>query len=154
LFQRAITESGPCGEPLPSLAGAQASGDAIVSALGCAESSDAASVACATHTDELQFLFTLASTPSTLSNAEKKLAGVMQNYWSSFARSGTPNSLQTPTWAPFSIATGNVQSLNTPRPGLELGFAAQHHCNFWIAVLEQTILAGVATDLTSAGIVQ
>jgi para-nitrobenzyl esterase len=46
LFQRAITESGPCGEPLPSLAGAQASGDAIVSALGCAESSDAASVAC------------------------------------------------------------------------------------------------------------
>ena len=46
LFQRAITESGPCGEPLPTLAGAQASGDAIVSALGCAESSDAASVAC------------------------------------------------------------------------------------------------------------
>jgi para-nitrobenzyl esterase len=349
LFQRAITESGPCGEPLPSLAGAQASGDAIVSALGCAESSDAASVAClrslptaailaeqsnitsasnltslvaffpnvdgalipqqpivslalgeynhvpiiegtnhdegrlfvalgfdlnpqvgvitaadypiaiqgvasalvtdssglfaisgtsssgssgsnatevnlitqeilheyplanyagpgealgavltdglfscianisnelfslsvptyayqfddenaptpelppvsfpygATHTDELQFLFTLASTPSALSSAEKNLAGVMQNYWSSFARSGTPNSLPTPAWAPFSIATGNVQSLNTPRPGLELGFAAQHHCNFWIAILEQTILAGVATDLTSAGIVQ
>jgi para-nitrobenzyl esterase len=349
LFQRAITESGPCGEPLPTLAGAQASGDAIVSALGCAESSDAASVAClrslpaaailaeqntitsasnltslvaffpnvdgalipqqpiaslalgeynhvpiiegtnhdegrlfvalgfdlnpqvgtitaadypiairavasalvtdtsgllvtsgtsassspgsndaevnlisqeilheyplanyagpgealgavltdglfscianisnelfslsvptyayqfddenaptpelppvsfpygATHTDELQFLFTLASTPSTLSSAEKNLAGVMQNYWSSFARSGTPNSLQTPAWAPFSIATGNVQSLNTPSPGLELGFAEQHHCNFWIGVLEQTILAGVATDLTSAGIVQ
>jgi para-nitrobenzyl esterase len=349
LFQRAITESGPCGEPLPTLAGAQASGDAIVSALGCAESSDAASVAClrslptaailaeqntitsasnltslvaffpnvdgalipqqpiaslalgeynhvpiiegtnhdegrlfvalgfdlnpqvgtitaadypiairavasalvtdtsgllvtsgtpassspgsndaevnlisqeilheyplanyagpgealgavltdglfscianisnelfslsvptyayqfddenaptpelppvsfpygATHTDELQFLFTLASTPSTLSSAEKNLAGVMQNYWSSFARSGTPNSLQTPAWAPFSIATGNVQSLNTPSPGLQLGFAEQHHCNFWIGVLEQTILAGVATDLTSEGIVQ
>jgi para-nitrobenzyl esterase len=349
LFQRAITESGPCGEPLPSLAGAQASGDAIVSALGCAESSDAASVAClrslstaailaeqntitsasnltslvaffpnvdgalitqqpiaslalgeynhvpiiegtnhdegrlfvalgfdlnpqvgvitaadypiaiqgvasalvtdssgllatsgttsssnsgsnatevnlitqeilqeyplanyagpgealgavltdglfscianisnelfslsvptyayqfddenaptpelppvsfpygATHTDELQFLFTLASTPSTLSNAEKNLAGVMQNYWSSFARSGTPNSLQTPAWAPFSIATGNVQSLNTPKPGVELGFAEQHHCNFWIGVLGQTILAGVATELTSDGIVQ
>jgi len=349
LFQRAITESGPCGEPLPSLAGAQASGDAIVSALGCAESSDAASVAClrslptatilaeqsnitsaasltslaaffpnvdgdlipqqpilslalgeynhvpimegtnhdegrlfvalafdlnpqvgtimaadypiaiqgvaaalvtessgllatsgttaatssgsnaaevnlitqeilhqyplanyagpgealgavltdglfsctanisdeifslsvptyayqfndenaptpelppvsfpygATHTDELQFLFTLASTPSTLSNAEKNLAGVMQNYWSSFARSGTPNSLQTPAWAPFSIAAGSVQSLNTPSPAVEIGFAAQHHCNFWIGVLEQTVLADVATELTSAGIVQ
>jgi len=37
---------------------------------------------------------------------------------------------------------------------LELGFAAQHHCNFWIGVLDQTILAGVATDLTSAEIVQ
>ena len=108
----------------------------------------------ATHTDELQFLFTLASTPNSLSNAEKNLAAVMQNYWSGFARSGTPNSLQTPAWAPFSIAAGNVQSLNTPRPGVEFGFAAQHHCNFWIGVLEQTILAGVANELTSAGIVQ
>jgi para-nitrobenzyl esterase len=348
LFQRAISESGPCGEPLPSLAGAQASGDAIVSALGCAESSDAASVAClrsapaaailaeqgnitsaasltslaaffpnvdgvlipqqpilslalgaynhvpiiegtnhdegrlfvalgfdlnpqvgaitaaeypaaiqgvasalvtessgllatsattaasgsnnaaevnlitqeilhqyplanyagpgealgavltdglfsctanisneifslsvptygyefddenaptpelppisfpygATHTDELQFLFTLASTPSALSPAEKNLAAVMQNYWSSFARNGTPNSPQTPAWAPFSIAAGNVQSLNTSRSGVEFGFATQHHCNFWIGVLEQTVLASVATELTSAGIVQ
>ncbi len=349
LFQRAITESGPCGEPLPSLAGAQASGDAIVGALGCAESSDAASVAClrslptpailaeqstitsastltslvaffpnvdgalipqqpilslalgaynhvpiiegtnhdegrlfvalgfdlnpqvgvitaadypiairalasalvtdssgllatsgttassnsgsndaevnlitqeilheyplsnyagpgealgavltdglfscianisneifslsvptyayefddenaptpelpavsfpygATHTDELQFLFTLASTPSALSNAEKNLAGVMQNYWSSFARSGTPNSPLSPAWAPFNLAAGNVQSLNVPRPGVEFGFAAHHHCNFWIGVLEQTVLAGVAGELTSAGIVQ
>jgi hypothetical protein len=71
----------------------------------------------ATHTDELQFLFTLASTPSALSSAETNLAGVMQNYWSSFARNGTPNSLQTPPWAPFSIAADNIQSLNTPRPG-------------------------------------
>jgi hypothetical protein len=104
--------------------------------------------------DELQFLFTLASTPSALSNAEKNLAGIMQNYWSSFARSGTPSSLQTPAWAPFSILAGNVQSLNTPRPGVEFGFAAQHHCNFWIGVLEQTVLADVAAELTSAGIVQ
>jgi para-nitrobenzyl esterase len=108
----------------------------------------------ATHTDELQFLFTLASTPSALSNAEKNLAGVMQNYWSSFARSGTPNSPQSPAWAPFSIAVGNVQSLNTPRPAVELGFAAQHQCNFWISVLEQTVLADVAAELTSDGIVQ
>jgi para-nitrobenzyl esterase len=108
----------------------------------------------ATHTDELQFLFTLAATPSALSSAEKNLAALMQNYWTSFARGGTPNSLQTPAWAPFSIAAGNVQSLNTPRPGVELGFAAQHHCNFWITVLEQTVLADVATELTSAGIVQ
>ena len=108
----------------------------------------------ATHTDELQFLFTLASTPSALSGAEKNLAAVMQSYWSSFARNGTPNSLQTPAWAPFNIAAGNVQSLNTPRAGVEFGYASQHHCNFWIGVLEQTVLAGVASELTSAGIVQ
>jgi para-nitrobenzyl esterase len=108
----------------------------------------------ATHTDELQFLFTLASTPSALSSSEKNLAAVMQNYWTSFARSGTPNSLQTPAWATFSIAADNVQSLNTPRAGVEFGFATQHHCNFWIGVLEQTVLASVAGELTSAGIVQ
>jgi para-nitrobenzyl esterase len=108
----------------------------------------------ATHTDELQFLFTLASTPSALSSSERTLAAVMQNYWTSFARSGTPNSLQTPAWAAFSIAAGNVQSLNTPRAGVEFGFATQHHCNFWIGVLEQTVLASVAGALTSAGIVQ
>jgi hypothetical protein len=37
---------------------------------------------------------------------------------------------------------------------VELGFAEQRHCNFWIGVLGQTILAGVATELTSDGIVQ
>jgi hypothetical protein len=37
---------------------------------------------------------------------------------------------------------------------VEFGFAAQHHCNFWLGVLEQTVLAGVANELTSAGIVQ
>jgi para-nitrobenzyl esterase len=108
----------------------------------------------ATHTDELQFLFTLASTPSALSNAEKTLAGSMQNYWTSFARSGSPNSLQTPAWAPFNIVAGNVHSLTTPRPALKLGYATEHHCNFWIGVLEQTVLADVAGELTSAGIVQ
>jgi hypothetical protein len=41
----------------------------------------------------------------------------------------------TPPWAPFSIAAGKVQSLNTPRSAVEFGFAAQHHCNFWIGVL-------------------
>jgi para-nitrobenzyl esterase len=89
-----------------------------------------------------------------LSNAEKTLASSMQNYWTSFARSGTPNSLQTPAWAPFNIAAGNVQSLTTPRAAPELGYATEHHCNFWIGVLEQTVLADVAGELTSAGIVQ
>jgi hypothetical protein len=59
-----------------------------------------------------------------------------------------------PAWAPFLLATGNVQSLNTPRPGVEFNYAAQHHCNFWIGVLEQTILASVAATLTSDGIVE
>jgi para-nitrobenzyl esterase len=108
----------------------------------------------ATHTDELPFLFTLPETPSTLSNAEKTLATQMKGYWTSFAQGGNPNSSQTPAWVPFSVVTGNVQSLNTPRPGVEFNYAAQHHCNFWIGILEQTILASVAATLTSDGIVE
>jgi para-nitrobenzyl esterase len=44
LFQRAITESGPCGAPLPTQAVAEALGATIVSDLGCKEGPD--SVAC------------------------------------------------------------------------------------------------------------
>jgi para-nitrobenzyl esterase len=108
----------------------------------------------ATHTDELPFLFTLPETPSPSSNAEQTLATQMKSYWTSFAQDGNPNSSQTPAWAPFTVATGNVQSLNTPRPGVEFNYAAQHHCNFWIGILEQTILASVAATLTSEGIVE
>jgi para-nitrobenzyl esterase len=108
----------------------------------------------ATHTDELPFLFTLPETPSNSSNAEQTLASQMKSYWTRFAQGGNPNSSQTPAWAPFSVATGNVQSLNTPRPGVEFNYAAEHHCNFWIGILEQTILASVAATLTSDGIVE
>jgi para-nitrobenzyl esterase len=108
----------------------------------------------ATHTDELPFLFTLPETPATLSNAEQTLATQMKSYWTGFAQGGNPNSSQTPAWAPFSAAIGNVQSLNTPRPGAELNYAAEHHCNFWIGILEQTILESVAATLTKDGIVE
>jgi para-nitrobenzyl esterase len=107
----------------------------------------------ATHTDELQFLFTLAGAPSALSSSEQSLATSMKSYWTSFANSGSPNSHQTPAWAPFVLAAGNVQSLNTPRPAVELNFATEHHCNFWLGILSQTILENVAADLTSHGIV-
>jgi para-nitrobenzyl esterase len=107
----------------------------------------------ATHTDELQFLFTLAGAPSALSSSEQSLATSMKSYWTTFANGGSPNSHQTPTWAPFDLAAGNVQSLNTPRPAVEFNYAAGHHCNFWLGILEQTILENVAADLTSHGIV-
>ena len=107
----------------------------------------------ATHTDELQFLFTLAGAPSALSSSEQSLATSMKSYWTTFANSGSPNSRQTPIWAPFDLLADNVQSLNTPRPVVELNYATAHHCNFWIGILTQTILENVAAELTSHGIV-
>jgi para-nitrobenzyl esterase len=107
----------------------------------------------ATHTDELQFLFTLGGAPSALSSSEQSLAATMKSYWITFAKGGSPSSLQTPAWGPFVLATGNVQSLNTPKPAVEFNYATEHHCNFWLGILTQTILENVATELTADGIV-
>jgi para-nitrobenzyl esterase len=46
LFQRAISESGPCAFPQPTQARAESLGATIVSALGCSEATDALTVAC------------------------------------------------------------------------------------------------------------
>jgi len=47
-----------------------------------------------------------------------------------------------------------VNSLNTPNTSLEFNYATEHHCNFWIGILEQTILEAVANTLTSEGITE
>jgi para-nitrobenzyl esterase len=46
LFQRAISQSGPCGVSPPTLAGAETQGATIVSSLGCNAATNAATVAC------------------------------------------------------------------------------------------------------------
>lgn len=46
LFQRAITESGPCTFPLPTLAAAEATGATIASNLGCAQTVASQQTAC------------------------------------------------------------------------------------------------------------
>jgi para-nitrobenzyl esterase len=110
----------------------------------------------ATHTDELQFLFNLGGVPSSdnLSSAEDTLSATMQNYWTSFAANGSPNARLTANWAPFVLTAGNVQSLVPPTPGVEFDYAAEHHCTFWIGVLEQTVLDSVASTLRADGIVE
>jgi len=46
LFQRAITESGPCSSALPTKAGAETEGAGIAAALGCTQTTSAAVAAC------------------------------------------------------------------------------------------------------------
>jgi para-nitrobenzyl esterase len=108
----------------------------------------------ATHTDELQFLFALQGDTASLSSQEQTLARTMKSYWTSFARSGNPNSGQTATWPAFSLATDDTNSLNTPFPSVEFNYSNEHHCNFWIGILEQTILESIVSELTSNGITQ
>jgi para-nitrobenzyl esterase len=87
----------------------------------------------AAHASEIQYLFTLPVTvPAPGLDADQdKLSRAMISYWTTFARTGQPNSRATPNFAAFSTATDNAQSLVAPRPQAETGFAADHHCAFW-----------------------
>jgi len=108
----------------------------------------------ATHTDELQFLFSLQGDSSALSSQEQTLARTMKSYWTNFAHNGNPNSFGTANWPLFSLITDDTNSLNTPSPSIEFNYATKHNCNFWIGILEQTILESIVSELTSNGIKQ
>jgi para-nitrobenzyl esterase len=87
----------------------------------------------AAHASEIQYLFTLPVTVPApgLDADQERLSRAMISYWTTFARTGQPNSRATPNFAAFSTATDNAQSLVAPRPQPETGFAADHHCAFW-----------------------
>jgi para-nitrobenzyl esterase len=107
----------------------------------------------ATHTDELQFLFSFPGTASRLNGGEQTLAATMKRYWTNFARNGNPNFFGLTNWAGFSVVADNVQSLTPSTPAVEFDFAAAHKCNFWIGILGETTLAGVANALAAKGII-
>jgi para-nitrobenzyl esterase len=106
----------------------------------------------ATHTDELQFLFNFPNDP--LSANEQRLATTMKGYWTNFARNGNPNGSGDPTWPGLSILADDIQSLTAPTPSVEFNFAQDHKCNFWVGILVQTALAGIANQLSANGIFQ
>jgi para-nitrobenzyl esterase len=106
----------------------------------------------ATHTDELQFLFSINGGASVLNSNEQKLATTMKGYWTTFAGSGNPNSGRTANWPLFVAVAGDVQSLLPPSPSMELNFATEHHCTFWTQVLLQTAVGSVASALRADGI--
>jgi para-nitrobenzyl esterase len=59
----------------------------------------------------------------------------MVSYWTSFARSGNPNSGKTPNWPALQEKTDQQswQSLQLPRPVTIAGadFSSRHKCGFW-----------------------
>jgi para-nitrobenzyl esterase len=86
----------------------------------------------AAHASELQYLFTLRSAyPTPLTPAQQRLAATMRAYWTNFAERGFPSGWTVPLWPGFTSSRPLVQSLDTPRPHPETGFAAAHHCAFW-----------------------
>lgn len=91
----------------------------------------------AAHASELQYLFNLPVTvPRAPLNAQQlELSSAMQQYWTNFAKFGTPNASGVPVWLEFSPVSLNFQSLIPPTPVEETNFAAAHKCAFWAALL-------------------
>jgi para-nitrobenzyl esterase len=89
------------------------------------------------HASEIQYLFDLPVTvPRPALNANQEaLSDAMVGYWTSFARDGDPNAHHLPFWQKFGPQPTAFQSLDTPSPHGESGFAADHHCAFWTALL-------------------
>jgi para-nitrobenzyl esterase len=89
------------------------------------------------HGAEIQYLFGLtAVVPApALAPAQEQLSDDMVRYWTQFARSGNPNSPNTPPfWPSYETATDQIQSLVPPTPQTETGFAADHKCTFWASL--------------------
>ena len=94
----------------------------------------------AAHESELQYLFDLRNTPlpGVLSPQQQQLGAAMKQYWTNFAEHGVPASSIEPPWSAFDSSSQRMLSLTSPRPQVETGFAAEHHCAFWAA----EVLAG------------
>ena len=89
----------------------------------------------AAHASELQYLFGIASAiPGPLTADQQKLAAAMQTYWAGMAQLGTPDRPAVPPWPAFSAGSQRMISLVPPRPAIEQGFAAAHHCAFWASL--------------------
>jgi len=84
------------------------------------------------HASELQYLFGLpAGAHGRLSARQQRLAAVMRQEWTSFARSGVPTAAGAAVWPRFTVASEAMLSLAPPRPAPETDFSAKHHCAFW-----------------------
>jgi para-nitrobenzyl esterase len=85
------------------------------------------------HASEIQYLFTLPNrVPAPgLDADQQRLSEAMISYWTTFARTGQPNSRDTPDFPRFQVASDTMMSLAPPTPVPTTGFAADHRCAFW-----------------------
>jgi para-nitrobenzyl esterase len=93
----------------------------------------------ASHTTEIQFLFPGyhggEGLKHALNRAETVLSYEMVSYWTTFARTGQPDSAAVTRWPKYRPGEQDIQFLDAPLPTTSVQFSAEHHCDFWNAVL-------------------
>src|SRR5690348_11195664 len=77
------------------------------------------------HAAEIQYLF---DSGTALDPAQRALSRTMVDYWTGFARFGTPNSFRTPFWPAYRTSSDRFQELAPGAVHSATGFAADHKC--------------------------
>ncbi|MEW1638151.1 carboxylesterase family protein [Streptomyces sp. NPDC093801] len=92
----------------------------------------------AAHGFELPFLFSSVATERPLDEAERVLSDRMVDYWTAFARTGSPDVPGAPPWPALRSAGPRdqpVQSLAAGPGGIRpVDADSAHHCPFWDGV--------------------
>ncbi|WP_037361118.1 carboxylesterase/lipase family protein [Amycolatopsis orientalis] len=86
----------------------------------------------AAHGAELPYLFDGTFAGPRQAPPSPALSQTMISYWTSFARTGNPNSDAAPTWPRYRPGMP-MPSLSTDG-ARQVDFAMQHHCSFWQTV--------------------
>ncbi|GAA4083348.1 carboxylesterase/lipase family protein [Actinomadura miaoliensis] len=85
------------------------------------------------HASELFYLFaTLEMLPPLgMSDEQKRLSRQMIAYWTTFARTGDPNTSANPFWPAFTPSSSLLQRLTSEGTAPFTTFAADHKCHLW-----------------------
>jgi para-nitrobenzyl esterase len=83
----------------------------------------------AAHATDTPYLFDLTGKNLLTTPEQQRLSNAMIDYWTSFARTGTPTAADAPAWPVLQDGSGPSLRL-APTIGLA-DLAAEHRCGFW-----------------------
>jgi para-nitrobenzyl esterase len=88
----------------------------------------------ATHVNELGYIFDYLRQALPFSSAQGELSNQMISYWTTFVKTGDPNSEFVPRWPRYSPDAQEMVSLKAANTRVKTDFADDHKCGFWAKV--------------------
>ncbi|MFF3609927.1 carboxylesterase/lipase family protein [Streptomyces sp. NPDC002463] len=89
----------------------------------------------AAHGFEMPFLFTSFPTERPLNDGQRALSDRMVGYWTNFARTGNPNTVDAPLWPALRASSPHAPSVQSLAPGPggihPVDAYSAHQCSFW-----------------------
>ncbi len=87
----------------------------------------------AAHASDVPYLFDLLGRNYLRAPTQTKLSNTMIDYWTSFARTGTPAAAGQPAWPRLTGVDGPTLRMNSA--GIKTtNVAAEHQCHLWATI--------------------